>query len=392
MESGEAGASVFHLHGRATLDDSLVITEHDYMQLYLTDDRNRPTIDEGIQAAFSGAPLLFLGLGMEETDLLRPLRQFISNRDRTIGYTSMALLPAEKGFAARTKFTAALYMRYGVHTIFYGSGQLTYQSEPGGKNEKTYAIDWLHRVLGLTNGLRAEVDKWEDGKAGGRTPAGILSDLIKAVGTVGPDMAEELDPPDEAGGSLHRQDTSALCVLLNWPSIDADDEAALSELADHLSAPSRAAADKTDRPSPLRTCAFAPTRPSEYRLAHREESETRIEGEKYLGFYTRQLDRLMAMVLQLPGELDGEDGPANKPHCAPIRIALEGLYGSVLSDNQQSVPIPPYLFGWKTVHWTLFSIRLHSSGNTSVQSHQSDGSHPDVACLVPSEPQPAVAS
>jgi len=292
METGEAGASVFHLHGRATLDDRLVITERDYMQLYLTDDMNRPTIDEGIQVAFSGAPLLFLGLGMEETDLLRPLRQFISNRDRTIGYTSMALLPAEKGFAARTKFAAALYMRYGVHTIFYGSGQITYQLEHGHDPEKTYPIDWLHRILELTTALRAELEKWEEGRANSRKSSAILKDLIAAVGTVGPDMAE---------GEYYPKETSALCVLLDCPSIDVGNETDpvkldedLSKLARVLTAPSRAAADQGARRHPLRTCMFAPTRPSEHRLAHREESETRIDGDKYLGFYTRQLDRLMA--------------------------------------------------------------------------------------------------
>ena len=125
LHSGST-TGVYHLHGRATKGDRMVITERDYMELYLREDENRPTIDEAIQTAFSGGPLLFLGLGMDETDLLRPLRQFISNRDRTIGYTSIALLPADKPLAARTKAAAGLYLRYGVHTIFYGSGQISY--------------------------------------------------------------------------------------------------------------------------------------------------------------------------------------------------------------------------------------------------------------------------
>ena len=160
MASGESGADIMHLHGRATKTDGLVITERDCMRLYLTDDEYRPTIDEGIQIAFSGAPLLFLGLGMEETDLLRPLRQFISNRDRTIGYTSIALLPAEKALAARTKFSASLYMRYGVHTVFYGSGQLPYQNakDKDGEN-KQFPLDWLHRIIELCGGLRDELGK-----------------------------------------------------------------------------------------------------------------------------------------------------------------------------------------------------------------------------------------
>ena len=36
-----------------------------------------------------------------------------------------------------------------------------------------------------------------------------------------------------------------------------------------------------------------------------------------------------------------------------------------------SAPIPPYSFGGKTVHWTLFFFRLHSSGNRFALSHRS---------------------
>lgn len=78
-------AAVFHLHGRATKNDSLVVTERDYMNLYLRQDEFRETTNEAISLAFGSKPILFLGLGMGEADLLRPLRQFISNRDRIMG-------------------------------------------------------------------------------------------------------------------------------------------------------------------------------------------------------------------------------------------------------------------------------------------------------------------
>ncbi|MEP4194113.1 MAG: SIR2 family protein [Aliishimia sp.] len=332
----ENGANVFHLHGRATKTDRLVITERDYMRLYLTDNAHRPTIDEGIQVAFSGAPLLFLGLGMEETDLLRPLRQFISNRDRTIGQTSIALLPAEKGLAARTKFAAALYMRYGVHTIFYGSGQLSYQ-----KDEKTHSIDWLHRIIQLCSAIRDELDWWEKKTPDDiRDESDVLKALIKKVGSIGPDMAE---------GEAYPAKTLALLVLLDYRQFKLSNRKALKALVKRLTNLERNAVEvrsetsDNSEPQPkrgtaaqpilLRTCAFAPTRPSRHRLAHRLEAETRIDGDQYVGFYTRQLDRLMTMVLKLPANLKGKNAKEVLAHCAPLRIALDGLQGAFITGS-----------------------------------------------------------
>lgn len=57
-------AAVFHLHGRATKNSPLVITEKDYMDLYLLEDDHCDTVNEAITMAFSSAPIVFLGLGM----------------------------------------------------------------------------------------------------------------------------------------------------------------------------------------------------------------------------------------------------------------------------------------------------------------------------------------
>lgn len=354
------GVNVFHLHGRATLEDRLVITERDYMRLYLTDDDYRPTTDEGIKVAFSGAPVLFLGLGMEETDLLRPLRQFISNRDRTIGYTSIALLPADKGLAARTKFSASLYMRYGVHTIFYGSGQITYLTDRNLPKDQvpTYSIDWLFRIIQLCNGLRSELSGWDKDELLNREKEDILEDLIEAVGEIDEDVAVEGKYP---------KNKSALLVLLNRHWDAAENQKSLIELAEflsnrkHESKPDPLPDDWDDRANELRTCQFTPTRPNPHRSAHSREAETRISGDKYVGFYTAQLDRLMTMVLNLPDDLaeiqkqelekreksnEHYDDPEKrlsafkkayhqrvKDHCAPIHITLDGLQGAFITGS-----------------------------------------------------------
>jgi hypothetical protein len=73
---------VFHLHGSVSQPKSLVVTENDYQRLYLQDDPAHRFYHEALDLVFSSNPVLFMGIGMEEADLLRPLRQFVSERHR----------------------------------------------------------------------------------------------------------------------------------------------------------------------------------------------------------------------------------------------------------------------------------------------------------------------
>lgn len=128
---------IMHLHGRAVADEKMVITEMDYQDLYLKDDGDRNLIDDALSLTFGGSPLLFVGLGMEEPDILRPLRAFSSQRDRLSDRVGVALLPrliTEKpanSSHAQTHQSKSdqnasgkqveLLSRYGVYSIYYGS-------------------------------------------------------------------------------------------------------------------------------------------------------------------------------------------------------------------------------------------------------------------------------
>ncbi|MDJ0826171.1 MAG: SIR2 family protein [Rhodobacter sp.] len=319
IEASPQDAGVFHLHGRATENDPLVITERDYMKLYLTQDEYRDTVDEGINIAFSGAPLLFLGLGMGETDLLRPLRQFISNRDRTIGYTSLALLPADGPLEARTKFSSALYLRYGVYTIFYGSGFIKIKGKKRG-------IDWLHRILTLIKALGKELTKWEaDERPEKRRNDKIALDLFKALREVGADLADAEDG--------YPKTTSALAVLYGGEELYREDKAGLPEMD-----PEEVPQDLLDRMEDkkkcrLRCCRFSPTRPRRgmSRTQHYDE-DTFIKGKQYLGFFTDLLDQVVKAILRFDDEMpQGKDD--RKKALAPFRIALDGLHGAFVTGS-----------------------------------------------------------
>ena len=163
VDQDGSDASVFHLHGRATPDSKLVVTERDYMNLYLRNDDHRDVVDDGMRVAFSANPILFIGLGMAEQDLLRPLRQFMSDRDPATSRTAIALLPASKDKTERIKTSAALYVRYGVHAVYYGMGWIEVKGLPelddkGKKIDTRVQIDWLCQVSKLIDCLN-EINK-----------------------------------------------------------------------------------------------------------------------------------------------------------------------------------------------------------------------------------------
>ncbi len=115
---------VIHLHGKADNPDRLVVTESDYQDLYLRDDEQRPFVDRALRLTFAANPLLFVGLGMEEGDILRPLRQFMSERLKGDERLMVALLPMTSEAAEQGVQQAALLQRYGVYGIYYGKACL----------------------------------------------------------------------------------------------------------------------------------------------------------------------------------------------------------------------------------------------------------------------------
>ncbi len=73
---------VFHLHGRYDKPQDMVLTDEDYRSTYLKSDAKAQEFEEALTALLTGNDILFVGTGMSEDDLLRPLRQFI-NQDKT---------------------------------------------------------------------------------------------------------------------------------------------------------------------------------------------------------------------------------------------------------------------------------------------------------------------
>lgn len=129
---------IIHLHGRAEIDGEgkILATEADYRARYAINDDTRPLIDDSVRVAFSANPLLFVGIGMSEADLMRPLREFMSRESENVGdRLAVALLPKTEDQDSVAIKKIELLQNYGVYTIHYGAA-----SFPGDQSEVN---NWL---------------------------------------------------------------------------------------------------------------------------------------------------------------------------------------------------------------------------------------------------------
>ncbi len=89
-------AAVVHLHGRTDAIADVIVSERDYQWRYVRADESRAMIDDAIGLAFAANPILFVGSGMGEDDILRQLRQFMSTPGRGGERVCVALLPNDR--------------------------------------------------------------------------------------------------------------------------------------------------------------------------------------------------------------------------------------------------------------------------------------------------------
>jgi tetratricopeptide (TPR) repeat protein len=114
-------AQIFHLHGRRDDTENLIVTERDYQRLYLERTPSRQTFLEGLDALFLGNDVLFAGVGMNESDLLRPLRQFVAEeRSPDSEARHVFVLLPNPGPREATRKALQLKTCYGVETLFFG--------------------------------------------------------------------------------------------------------------------------------------------------------------------------------------------------------------------------------------------------------------------------------
>jgi len=118
---------VFHCHGCFDDPESIIASEADYQRWYVTEKTGfafRQTMD----LLFSSNPLLFVGYGMRDPDLLHPLRRLGAvDPERKHSRSVFAILPEQEA----KDVGETLFERYGLHVIPFKETPEAAAGEPG---------------------------------------------------------------------------------------------------------------------------------------------------------------------------------------------------------------------------------------------------------------------
>ena len=159
IDTRDQGFHVLHIHGRIRKAESwLVLSEPDYQARYAREDDPIAQSDDAMRLIFNSNPLLFLGLGMTEADILRPLRAYIQSEGSLSDRPSIALLPKLKSLTTTAAEQSKAMSVYGIFNLYYGDAVIEgLPAEPNPnprEDDKTSKTSSLGEMLNAVNAVR----------------------------------------------------------------------------------------------------------------------------------------------------------------------------------------------------------------------------------------------
>jgi hypothetical protein len=111
--------AVVHLHGAVTHPEDMVVSQKDYDATYIENHPQRNAFEDARKLMFGGNSVLYIGVGMREEDVLRPLRYLATVvTDRPI----YALIPSLKSRESDLALAKKIKSAYRINAIPYGPG------------------------------------------------------------------------------------------------------------------------------------------------------------------------------------------------------------------------------------------------------------------------------
>lgn len=136
VASADVDFHVLHLHGHVWQPKSMIVSYRDYDRLYRRAGASKQPFEESLSLLYSTNPILFVGLGMSETELNAALEEIVGNqpfkgigrrfllwnapdvRKATRGEGGEVLSPAMSSDDIRSNFRLEKLHKLGVLTIF----------------------------------------------------------------------------------------------------------------------------------------------------------------------------------------------------------------------------------------------------------------------------------
>lgn len=214
-------SGVLHCHGHVDDSDHLVLTERDYQQAYLSPEVSSRAYREALELAFSASPILFLGVGLEEGDLLRPLREWLSAgggiRERPL-FALLERSPTNLAYAHELR--RHHYLRYGLKILYYDLHDPAKQSrlfcsalEELDRERRGWWSRWQRKPILRREPLAVRetvVRRWFGSKR--TTRVAFLRRIDPR-----PEMKFDAEPPEDLVRALSDERCGRLVVLIGRP-------------------------------------------------------------------------------------------------------------------------------------------------------------------------------
>ncbi|WP_085315707.1 SIR2 family NAD-dependent protein deacylase [Derxia lacustris] len=204
LEGRRRHAMVMHLHGAIDEPRTIIASERDYQERYLRPSQRRDLLDNAIRTLFGANPLLYIGSGISEDDVLRPLREFMSFAPRRTDRLGVALMPAALQPSELVSDKIDALVRYGIHTIHYGhdSPQV---DDPANAGKESWLCQFTDQLKRVRKHLEALM-RW-------KADSGPLPLLTRDKFTLRAPRHMDGQPTDRPGSEAHAID--AECRLFN---------------------------------------------------------------------------------------------------------------------------------------------------------------------------------
>lgn len=162
LNSPDYRIQIVHQHGRADVPDSMVLTDDDLNRVYRHNNYDRTTLEQAQDVILTGNPILFIGLGLTEPEITRPLRQLVGEGRATGDDPAFAIMvfdksKNDKGYdkdggvnAWRRQF--GLFRQYGIHLFDAGHPR----HNQGAFNRKVAALEAFTKAIEPYAKTRAE--------------------------------------------------------------------------------------------------------------------------------------------------------------------------------------------------------------------------------------------
>ncbi len=138
--AGHLPTAVFHCHGRIDRRASIIASEEDYQQLYLASGTEGVALQRLLELLLQSNPVFFVGYGLADDDLLRPLRLLKRQHDSPSMPSSLFVLLRDDGTRDIEEECEYLRLRYRVQA-------LTYEDTTGDGKSLCAALDELATQL-----------------------------------------------------------------------------------------------------------------------------------------------------------------------------------------------------------------------------------------------------